>query len=235
MPQHQNNAALADRIVAFERRLLAHMHEITVPVHLSLGQEHVAVEIAEHFMLRDWWFSTHRNHHHYIAAGGNEQALWDEIFGLETGINHGFSGSQAISDPSINFHSSAIVGGLVGVAVGTACALKMDRSGAIVVCCVGDAGTEAGVFWESLNFAALHELPIAFICENNGMSVDSMIGERQYMPLNIRVEAFGVAAYDSVAAAMQGARMGIPSFCERKVTLLADHINMGRLAPSKVI
>lgn len=226
---------LADRIRAFEKRLLAHMHEITVPVHLSLGQEHVAVEIGRHFRPGDYWFSTHRNHHHYLAAGGSEQKLWDEIMGLPSGMNGGFSGSQAISDPSINFHASAIVGGLVGVAVGTAYALKMDRSESIVVCCVGDAGTEAGVFWESANFAALHSLPIAFIVENNGMSVDSPIKDRQARSITDRVRAFGIAPFPYVEGAMAAARCGVPSFCERMVTLECDHINMGRLPPSKVI
>jgi TPP-dependent pyruvate/acetoin dehydrogenase alpha subunit len=189
---------LAARIRAFEKRLQEHMHEITVPVHLSLGHEQVAVEIAEHFRKGDWWFSTHRNHHHYIAAGGSEQKLWDEIMGL-----------------------------------GTAYAIK--GSGSMVVCSTGDAGTEAGVFWESLNFAALYELPIAFIVENNGMSVDSPIRDRQATPISTRAEAFGIDVFDDVDGAMKMARAGIPSLCERKVTLLADHINMGRLPPSKVI
>lgn len=235
MPQRETPAELAARIVAFEKMLLARMHEITVPVHLSLGHEQVAVEIGAHYKPGDWWFSTHRNHHHYIAAGGNEQALCDEIFGLETGLNGGFSGSQSISDPKLNFHSSAIVGGLVGVATGTAYALKIDKSDSIVVCCVGDAGTEAGVFWESLNFAALHQLPIAFICENNGMSVDSPINDRQARPISERVQAFGVTAYTHVDSAMAAARVGFPSFCERFVTLECEHIYMGKLMPREVI
>ena len=211
------------------------MPEITVPVHLSLGHEQVAVEIAEHFRPGDWWFSTHRNHHHYIAAGGDEQKLLDEIMGKESGVNQGFSGSQAISDPSINFHASAIVGGMVGVATGTAYALKMDKSENIVVCCVGDAGTEAGVFWESMNFAALHSLPIVYVCENNGKSVDSPIQDRQARSISDRVQAFGVSAYKYVDTAMAAARIGLPAFTEQFVTLKCDHINMGRLPPSQVI
>jgi TPP-dependent pyruvate/acetoin dehydrogenase alpha subunit len=159
------------------------MKNIFVPVHLCLGQEHVAADIYEHIRPEDWLYSHHRNHGHYFAKGGAEQKLYDEIMGLESGVNQGFAGSQGISDKSINFHASAIVGGLVGVATGTAYALKMDRSKAIVVSVVGDGGTEAGVFWESLNFAALHQLPIAYIVENNGKSVDAHISERQATPL----------------------------------------------------
>jgi pyruvate dehydrogenase E1 component alpha subunit len=209
------------------------MKDIYVPVHLCLGQEEVAADLYEHMKPQDWLFSHHRNHGHYLAKGGSEQKLWDEIHGLESGVNQGFSGSQGISDKSINFHASAIVGGLVGVATGAAYALK--ESNAVVICVVGDAGTEAGVFWESLNFAALHKLPIAYICENNGMSVDSPISERQATPLGPRVAAFGIDIRRHIAAAIMSARCNRPSFYEAKVNLECDHINMGALLPREVI
>src|SRR3990167_8675178 len=225
----------AERVRLFERRLQADMRNIFVPVHLCLGHEYVAADLHEWLRPEDWLFSHHRNHGHYLAKGGSEEKLWDEIHGLESGMNQGFAGSQGISDASINFHASAIVGGLVGVATGTAYALKMDGSRAIAVCVVGDAGTEAGVFWESLNFAALHQLPIAYIVENNGMSVDSRIEERQATPLGQRVAAFGIDVRQHVAAALMTARAGRPAFYEAKVTLGCDHINMGALLPKEVI
>jgi TPP-dependent pyruvate/acetoin dehydrogenase alpha subunit len=211
------------------------MKDIFVPVHLCLGQESVAADIHEHIRPEDWLFSHHRNHGHYLAKGGSEQKLWDEIMGLETGLNGGFAGSQGISDSSINFHASAIVGGLVGVATGTAYALKMDKSKAIAVCVLGDGGTEAGVFWESLNFAALHKLRIAYIVENNEKSVDAHISERQATPLVPRAAAFGVRIAGSIEGALQLARSGRPSFYEAKVTLRCSHINMGALEPKDVI
>ena len=226
---HESRLDFMARVRAFEQRLLAHMPEIFVPVHLSLGQEWVAADLHQWMRPQDWLFSTHRNHHHYLAKGGSEQKLWDEIMGLPTGLNGGFAGSQGISDASINFHASAIVGGLVGVATGTAYALKMNKSDAVAICCIGDGGTEAGVFWESLNFAALHQLPIAFICENNGMSVDARIEERQATPLGPRVAAFGIDVRKHVAAALMSARAHRPSFYEAKVKLECDHINMGSL------
>ena len=229
------NEVFAERVRQFEKRLLADMPNIYVPVHLCLGQESVAADIHDHIRAEDWLFSTHRNHHHFFAKGGSEQKLWDEIHGLPSGINQGFSGSQGISDKSINFHASAIVGGLVGVATGTAYALKMDGSKAIAVCCVGDGGTEAGVFWESLNFAALHKLPIAFICENNGKSVDATIDERQATPLVPRVSTFGIAIAGSVQGAFALARSGRPSFYEAKVKLEGQHIYMGTLPSKEVI
>lgn len=236
MVQSARHEAFCNRVVAFERRLQANMKNVFVPVHLCIGQEHVGADIYENLKHGlDWVFSHHRNHAHYFAAGGSEQKLWDEIMGLESGVNQGFSGSQGISDKSINFHASAIVGGLVGVATGTAYALKMDRSKAIVVSVVGDAGTEAGVYWESLNFAALHQLPIAYIVENNGFSVDSPIAERQATPLIPRAAAFGIRISGTIQGAMELARRGVPSFCEMKVTLKNPHINMASLEPKDVI
>ena len=229
------NELFAQRVRQFEQRLLANMKDIFVPVHLCLGQESVAADIHDHIRKEDWLFSTHRNHGHYLAKGGSEQKLWDEIHGLESGMNQGFSGSQGISDKSINFHASAIVGGLVGAATGTAYALKLDGSKAIVVCCVGDGGTEAGVFWEAANWAVLNRLPIAFIVENNGMSVDSPIHERQATPLVPRAAAFGLRISGTVQGALELARRGIPSFHEAKVKLECEHIYMASLMPSEVI
>ena len=223
------------RLRSFEKRLLNNMRNVFVPVHLCLGQESVAADLHEHLRPEDFLFSTHRNHGHYLAKGGSEQKLWDEIMGLRSGLNGGFAGSQGISDKSINFHASAIVGGLVGVAAGCAYALKMDGSKAISVCVVGDGGTEAGVFWEAANWAVLHKLPIAFIVENNGMSVDSPIAERQATPLVPRAAAFGLRISGNVQGALQMARSGRPSFHEAKVKLEGQHIYMGALLPSEVI
>ncbi len=218
-----------EKVRHFENALLGHMDEIYCPVHLSLGHEGVAADIYECIEPQDWIFSTHRNHHHYLAKGGSEEDLWNEIMGSPDGVNGGFAGSQGVSDGRINFHASAIVGGLVGVAAGTAYALKMNKSDAIVVCCIGDGATEAGVFWESLNFAALHQLPICYICENNGMSVDSHISERQATPITQRVKAFGIEVRSTVQRAMRLAREGKPSFCEMFVTLEGQHIYLANL------
>lgn len=221
---------IALKIREFEKRLQKNMHNIFCPTHLSLGHEHVAAEMHEVMIPEDWLFSTHRNHHHYLAKGGSEERLWDEIMGLESGINGGFAGSQAIVDKSINFHSSAILGGLIGVAAGAAYSLKLNQSNAISICCIGDAGTEQGVFWESLNFSTLYSLPVVYICENNGKSVDSLIEERQATPIIPRVAAFGVATFASVKEAIGYARENrLPAFCEVKVVLECAHLNMATM------
>jgi len=234
-PRSLSREIFAERVRQFEQRLLDNMKDIFVPVHLCLGHEKVAAEIYEYIRPEDFLFSHHRNHGHYLAKGGSEEKLWDEIRGLPTGVNGGFAGSQGISDGSINFHASAIVGGLVGVAAGTAYALKMDKSKAIVVCVVGDAGTEAGVYWETANWAVLNKLPMAFIVENNSMSVDSLIEERQATPLIPRAAAFGLRISSNVQGALQMARSGKPSFHEAKVKLEGQHIYMANLLPKEVI
>ena len=181
-----------DRLRAFELGLQERMPEYNCSIHLCLGQEQVPEALHRFLRPEDFVFSTHRSHGHYLAKGGSEQRLLDEIEGRESGVNGGFSGSQSFCDTSINFHSTAVVGGLVGVATGAALGLKLKGSKAIVACCIGDAATEQGIFWESLNFAALHELPIIYVCENNGLSVHSPLRLRQSTPLKDRVEAFGI-------------------------------------------
>jgi len=210
------------RLRAFELALQARMAEFNCAVHLCLGQEAVPAALHEHLRPTDWLFSTHRSHGHYLAKGGDPQRLLDEIEGKETGINGGYSGSQSFCDPALNFHSTAVVGGLIGVATGVALGLKLKRSTATVICCIGDAATEQGVFWESLNFAALHELPLLFICENNGLSVHAPLKLRQATSLLCRVTAFGLPCYGGVAALREMMRDGgqlpafVEIFCERE-------------------
>lgn len=209
------------------------MADVYCPTHLCLGQEGVPAAMHECLRPEDWVFSTHRAHGHALAKGVSEEALWDEIMGLESGLNGGFSGSQGFSDEANRFYCSAIVGGLVGVATGAAYALKLNGSDAIVVCCIGDAGVEQGVFWESLNFAALHQLPIAYLCENNAMSVDAKITERQAMPITPRVRAFGIDTVASVQGALKSARCGFPTFFEAHVKLECDHLNFCLMLPTR--
>lgn len=220
-----------ERLIAFEHRLQRDMQNIHTPCHLCLGQEQVPQALHDHLKPQDWVFSTHRAHGHALAKGVSEQELWDEIHGNETGLNGGLSGSQGFSDQKNNFYCTAIVGGLVGAAVGVALAIKYDQSDAIAVCCIGDAGTEQGVFWEAANFVVLNKLPIAFICENNGMSVDSPIAERQATSVTQRAKAFGLMLGGTTEGALRFARNGIPAFHEQKCKLACDHLNMALVMP----
>lgn len=187
-----------ERLRAFELMCQERMQEFKCSVHLCLGQEDVPEVLHELLRPEDFVFSTHRSHGHYLAKGGCEKRLLAEIEGREDGINGGFSGSQSFCDPAINFHSTAVVGGLIGAATGAAFALKHAGSRAIAVCCIGDGATEQGIFWESINFAALHKLPVLYVCENNGLSVHAPIRMRQASPLERRVVAFGLFYWSGV-------------------------------------
>ena len=218
-----------DRVRAFELALAERIDEFKCAVHLCLGQEDVPDALAAGLRERDWLFSTHRSHGHYLAKGGSAERLLAELEGKETGINAGFSGSQGFSDPSINFHSTAIVGGLIGAATGVAHSLKMDGDEGIVVCCLGDAATEQGVFWEALNYAALHRLPILFVVENNGLSVHAPLALRQSTPLNNRVRGFGLAYGAGITqlrfALTKHGRVVLPAVVEVKCRRESNHVS----------
>lgn len=211
---------------AYEGLLADRMKDYLCPVHLCVGQEEVPEALHDCLRPEDWLFSTHRSHGHYLAKGGDPEKLLAEIEGREDGINGGFSGSQSFCDPALRFHSTAIVGGLIGPATGTALALRMQHSNALVVCCIGDGATEQGVFWEALNFASLHALPIVWVCENNGLSVHAPIVARQCAPLSSRVGAFRV----TVARGADGLRTILrartaPAFVEVPCERRCNHVS----------
>ena len=215
-----------ERLVAFEERCARDMPNLKCSVHLCSGQEAVPEALSGLLTPEDWLFSTHRNHGHYLAKGGSEEKLWNEILGKDTGVNGGFSGSQSYSASSINFHATAIVGGLIGVATGTALALKLYGSPHRVVCCIGDAATEQGIFWESANFAALHKLPILFVCENNRLSVHAPIRSRQASPIALRAHAFGLRVYRSPKGLRKAFAEGrLPAFAEVSVSRDCNHVS----------
>lgn len=149
------------------------------PTHLSVGQEAVAAAVGLSLRRDDFAVSGHRAHAHYLAKGGNLPAMIAELYGKATGCAHGKGGSMHLVDESAGFMgSTAIVGGTVPVGVGIAYAIRLERGDQLSCVFLGDAVTESGVFYESVNFAALKKLPVLFICENNLYSV--------YSPLHVR-------------------------------------------------
>ena len=212
-------------LVRFEKELERRMPEFNCSVHLCLGQEQVPSILHAFIQKQDWLFSTHRSHGHYLAKGGFEAKILDEIEGKESGVNGGYSGSQSFCDTDLNFHSTAIVGGLIGAATGAALALKLKESTAMVVCCVGDGATEQGVFWEAINFSALHKLPLLFVCENNGLSVHAPLNLRQSSPLKQRVRAFGLRTFSGIGGLTAALRKRHSGFVEIKVKRNCAHVS----------
>ena len=168
---------------------------IKSPVHLSLGQESIAVGIAlASDKKKDIIFSNYRSHAHFIAHGGNYKKMWAELFGKETGLSSGKAGSMHLGDLDINFiFTSAIVGSSISEAVGYALAIKLKKLNSRVVCYHGEGAMDQGTFWESLNFSALKKLPILFVCENNNLAIYSQQKNRmKTLDICKKVESFGV-------------------------------------------
>ncbi len=154
--------------------------EMRCPVHLSIGQEAIAVGVCENLDKNDKIVTTHRSHAHYLAKGGSLNGMIAELHGKETGCAKGLGGSMHLIDLKAGIYAAVpIVGSTIPIGTGIAWANKLKRNKGIVVAFFGDGATEEGVFFESLDFAALHKLPILFICENNEYSVYSHISKRQ--------------------------------------------------------
>lgn len=148
--------------------------EMRCPVHLSIGQEGPAAAFSLVAELGDFAVSTHRAHAHYLAKGGSLDAMIAELYGKVTGCSKGIGGSMHLADKSVNFMgSSAIVGNSIPVGVGLGLAAQIQGTRALSWVFLGDAATEEGVYYESMNFAVLKKLPVLFVCENNGFSVYS--------------------------------------------------------------
>jgi pyruvate dehydrogenase E1 component alpha subunit len=166
----QIEEAIADRYAEQEMRC---------PTHLCIGQEAIAVGVCDVLTEADKVFSNHRAHGHYLAKGGDLNAMIAELYGRTTGCCGGRGGSMHLIDIDAGFMGATpIVGGTVPIAVGSAWASSLQKSNEVTVVFFGDGCFEEGVMHESLNFSALHKLPMVFVCENNDFSV--------YTPLSLR-------------------------------------------------
>ena len=196
--------------------------KIKSPVHLSIGQEAISVAVCENLRPDDIIFCSYRSHAAYLAKGGDLQAMIAELYGKATGVAKGKGGSMHLIDaPHGVMGASAVVGTTIPQAVGFAYAVKLQRKDTVVVSFFGDGATDEGVFYESLNFAALKQLPVIFICENNSYAIHTHQLRRQPQA-NIceRVRAHSVPAerieddvlkvHERVGEAVRALRAGRP-------------------------
>jgi TPP-dependent pyruvate/acetoin dehydrogenase alpha subunit len=169
---------------------------IKSPVHLSIGQEFIAVGVCDPLRPADVVSGTYRGHAAYLAKGGNLNAMIAELYGKQTGSAGGKGGSMHLIDMSSNvIGCSAVVGTTAPIAAGYALAFKRQKQDRMVVSFMGDGSTEEGSFSETLNFAALHKLPILFVCENNGYAIHEPIAKRwATTELCPRVATYGIPA-----------------------------------------
>jgi len=194
--------------------------KIKSPVHLSVGQEAVSVGVCQALNAHDVVFGSYRGHAMYLAKGGDLNGMVAELFGKATGVASGKGGSMHLVDTAAGvMGTSAVVGTTIPHAVGYAYALKLQRSDSIVVSFFGDGAVDEGVFYESLNFAALKSLPIIFVCENNLYAIHTHQSMRQRnsniceraaslgMPAE-RIEDDVFQIHERVSEAVQGLRAG---------------------------
>ncbi|MCB0064481.1 MAG: thiamine pyrophosphate-dependent dehydrogenase E1 component subunit alpha [Caldilineaceae bacterium] len=216
--------------------------KIKSPVHLAIGQEAVSVGVCQALAPADIVFGTYRSHALYLAKGGDLKQMLAEMYGKVTGSAKGKGGSMHLIDrPHGVMGASAVVGTTIPNAVGYAYALKYQKQKQVVVSFFGDGAVDEGVFHESMNFAALKELPIIFVCENNFYAIHTHQRLRQKtLDIAGRAQSYGIPAqciksnnaieiYEHVHNAVQALRSGRPGpyFFECWTYRWKEHVGPG--------
>ena len=161
------------RIRAFEERVgrLTRENEVHGLVHLSIGQEAVAVGVCGQLSDADAVYGNHRAHGHAIAKGAPLARVMAELMGRDGGLCRGLGGSMHLVDLEHGFlGATGVVGGNVPLALGSALASRLRGLDAVAVVFFGDGAAQGGIFVESVNLAALWALPVILVCENNGFA-----------------------------------------------------------------
>jgi pyruvate dehydrogenase E1 component alpha subunit len=142
--------------------------KIPSTLHLYIGQEAVAAGVCAALRPDDYVLSTHRPHGHALAKGVSPGAIMAELYGKATGTCKAKGGSMHVGDFSLGmFPAIAIVGGNVPLAAGAAFASKMLKNGRVTACFFGEGAVNEGAWHEGVNAAAIWDLPVVFVCENN--------------------------------------------------------------------
>jgi pyruvate dehydrogenase E1 component alpha subunit len=222
--------------------LLASLYKgqtMATPAHFAIGQEGIAVGVCAALdRTKDVVFAAHRSHYAYLASGGSFEALCAELYGRETGCSKGRGGSVHLTHRSTGFIiSSAILGETIAVAAGAALAFKMNKEKRVAVCFFGEAAMEEGIVYETMNYAAIHKLPLLLVCENNSYSTESPLSVRQPEGTELcdRALMFHVAAsrvdgndvnavYESAKKGLAYVRSGQPVMIEVETYRYLEHV-----------
>jgi len=190
-------------------------------LHLYIGEEATAVGVCTNLNDDDYITSTHRGHGHLIAKGGKRNRMMAELFARTTGYSKGKGGSMHIADISLGIlGANGVVGAGIPIATGAALSAKMRGTKQVAVSFFGDGATNQGVFHESLNLAAVWELPVVFVCENNQFGMGTPQREHQKVTdISIRATSYDMPGkrvdgnnilevYDAAHEAVARARAG---------------------------
>jgi len=172
--------------------------EMKTPMHMSMGEESVVSGVVHALQPSDQVLGSYRSHALYLAKTGETDKFFAEMFGKETGMAQGKSGSMHLNAPDQGLLCcSAIVASSIPVAMGAAYANKYQKNNKIVAVFFGDGATDEGVFWETLNFSCLKKLPLMFVCEDNGYAVHTPRWQRQCFPnINKIVENYDCNVFE---------------------------------------
>ncbi|MFF5992986.1 thiamine pyrophosphate-dependent dehydrogenase E1 component subunit alpha [Prauserella flavalba] len=190
-------------------------------MHLSIGQEAVPAGACLALREGDYITSTHRGHGHCIARGAELDAMMAELLAKETGYCRGRGGSMHIADVATgNLGANGIVAGGVPIAAGAGLAVKLRGGEQVVVSFFGDGAVNEGAWHEGVNLAAIWDLPVVFVCENNHYGMSMSVGRAfKVQRLAERAAAYGIpgvtvdgndpqAVHDAVSDAVHRARAG---------------------------
>ena len=227
------------RIRTFEERVAKEFAAGNIPgfVHLCVGEEASATGSCATLREADFITSTHRGHGHLIAKGGRTDRMMAELYARETGYCHGKGGSMHIADTDIGIlGANGIVGAGITLAAGAALSAKMRGTDQVAICFLGDGASNRGTFHEGINLAAVWQLPVVYVIENNLYAEKTRIADTYRLPdLSARAGAFGipdvtvdgndvVAVYETVGEAVARARRGEgPTLVEAKTYRWRGH------------
>ncbi|MFE2643827.1 pyruvate dehydrogenase (acetyl-transferring) E1 component subunit alpha [Streptomyces nigra] len=205
------------RIRRFEERCveLYSATKIRGFVHLYIGEEAVAVGVNEALTPEDAVVATYREHGHALARGITAEAVMAEMYGRTTGCSGGRGGSMHLFDAGRRFYGgNAIVAGGLPLAAGLALADRMRGQNRVTCCFFGDGAFAEGEFHETANLAALWNLPVLFVCENNLYAMGTALERHQARTdLALRATSYGMVAWSvdgmDVEAVEQAARRAV--------------------------
>ena len=206
-------------------------------LHVYIGEEAVAVGVMQALVPEDAVVATYREHGHALARGLSARSIMAEMFGKLEGCSRGRGGSMHLFDKATRFYGgNAIVGGGLPLAVGLALADKMQGRSRVTACFFGEGAVAEGEFHESMNLAALWDLPVLFLCENNLYAMGTALGRSEsetdlvLKAATFQMPAWPVDGMDVLAVeraarrAVEGARAGGgPCFLELRTFRFRAH------------
>jgi len=225
------------RLFEEEANRQTNLGNVVGTLHMYCGEEAVAVGVCGNLRDDDYVLGTHRSHGHCIAKGAESDKMMAELFGKATGTCGGKGGSMHVADFSLNMlGANGIVGAGIGPTTGTALASKIRGTDQVSVCFFGDGAAARGTFHEAIAMGSLWQLPVIYVCENNGYqqwvprknvavvdSVADMAGSYSIPGVSVNGQD-AIEVYEVIAEAVARARSGGgPSLIEARTYRFYGH------------